>query len=211
MRQLEYIQLLYAFHFHFLPKNEHETRPRFFRVCLCFRDAPKITGCDSTMVQNRLYPVCLFPRADLLASVWTRKLSPVLRHRITGDHACTLAGEPATREHDGGRGTLPELAWNLDFFVRLTTGATFMGLSGYMFDRNIPLLFIIPRGAATVSSGCFTGSVTMSALSSRKRLSQPLYCRSRISSATRSGISIAFTGLVRGRRLESPRFGSWHF
>src|SRR5262249_12211831 len=139
MHQLDYIQILYAFHFHFLPKNEHETRPRFFRVCLCSRDAPKITGCDSTMVQNRLYPVCLFPRADLLASVWTRKLSPVLRHRITGDHACTLAGEPATREHDGGRGTLPELAWNLDFFVRLTTGATFMGLSGYMFDRNIPL------------------------------------------------------------------------
>ena len=35
--------------------------------------------------------------------------------------------------------TLPELAWNLDFFVRLTTGATFMGLSSYMFDRSIPL------------------------------------------------------------------------
>src|SRR5215510_11496420 len=25
--------------------------------------------------------------------------------------------------------TLPELAWNVDFFVRLTTGASFMGLS----------------------------------------------------------------------------------
>jgi hypothetical protein len=35
--------------------------------------------------------------------------------------------------------TLPELAWNVDFFVRLTSGAWFMGLSGYMFDRNIPL------------------------------------------------------------------------
>src|SRR5262249_44285300 len=104
MRQLEYIQLLYAFHFDSLPKNEHETRARFFRVCLCFRDAPKITGCDSTVVQNRLYPVCLFPRADLLASVWCRELSLVLRHGITGDHACTLAGEPAAREHDGGRG-----------------------------------------------------------------------------------------------------------
>ena len=139
MRQFKDIEFLYAFHFHFLPKNEHETRTHFLWACLCSRDAPKITGCESTVVQNRLYPVCLFPRADLLASVWTRKLSPVLRHRITGDHACTLAGEPATREHDGGRGTLPELAWNLDFFVRLTTGATFMGLSGYMFDGNIPL------------------------------------------------------------------------
>src|SRR5215831_6135593 len=135
MCQLKDIKILYAFHVDSLPKNEHETRARFCRVCLCSRDAPKITGCDSTVVQNRLYPVCLFPRADLLASVRTRKLSLVLRHRIIGDHACTLAGEPATREHDGGRGTLPELAWNLDFFVRLTTGATFMGPSGYMFDR----------------------------------------------------------------------------
>jgi hypothetical protein len=35
--------------------------------------------------------------------------------------------------------TLPEVAWNVDFFVRLTTGASVMGLSGYMFDRTIPL------------------------------------------------------------------------
>jgi hypothetical protein len=41
-----------------------------------------ITGCDSGMVQNRLYAVCLFPRADLLAALWTRKLSLVLRHRM---------------------------------------------------------------------------------------------------------------------------------
>jgi hypothetical protein len=34
---------------------------------------------------------------------------------------------------------LPEVAWNVDFFVRLTTGASLMGLSGYMFDRTIPL------------------------------------------------------------------------
>jgi hypothetical protein len=34
---------------------------------------------------------------------------------------------------------LPEVAWNVDFFVRLTTGASLMGLSGYMFDRSIPL------------------------------------------------------------------------
>jgi hypothetical protein len=33
--------------------------------------------------------------------------------------------------------TLPELAWNVDFFVRLTTGASLMGLSAYMFDRSI--------------------------------------------------------------------------
>ena len=111
--------------------------------------------------------------------------------------------------------TLPELAWNLDFFVRLTTGATFMGLSGYMFDRNIRYLsapfHYSTWGCHCFSSGCFTGSVTMSALSSRKRLSRLLYCRSRISSATRSGISIGFTGLVRDLRLEFQRFGSWHF
>ena len=34
--------------------------------------------------------------------------------------------------------TLPELGWNLDFFLRLITGASWMGLSGYMFDRSIP-------------------------------------------------------------------------
>ncbi|HEY7218511.1 MAG TPA: membrane-associated protein [Candidatus Binatia bacterium] len=33
---------------------------------------------------------------------------------------------------------LPELAWNVDFFVRLATGAPLMGLSAYMFDRGIP-------------------------------------------------------------------------
>ena len=34
---------------------------------------------------------------------------------------------------------LPEIAWNLDFFVRLTTGKSGIGLSGYMFERRIPL------------------------------------------------------------------------
>ena len=34
---------------------------------------------------------------------------------------------------------LPELAWNADFFVRLVTGRTIVGLSGYMFDRRTPL------------------------------------------------------------------------
>jgi len=33
---------------------------------------------------------------------------------------------------------LPELAWNVDVFVRLTTGVSLTGLSGYMFDRSIP-------------------------------------------------------------------------
>jgi hypothetical protein len=35
--------------------------------------------------------------------------------------------------------TLPELAWNVDFFVRLTTGASLIGFGAYMFDRSIPL------------------------------------------------------------------------
>jgi hypothetical protein len=33
---------------------------------------------------------------------------------------------------------LPELAWNIDFLVRLITGAPLIGLSAYMFDRSIP-------------------------------------------------------------------------
>jgi hypothetical protein len=34
--------------------------------------------------------------------------------------------------------TIPELAWNGDFFVRLISGKRVMGLSAYMFDRAIP-------------------------------------------------------------------------
>ncbi len=33
---------------------------------------------------------------------------------------------------------LPELAWNVDFFVRLTTGVSLIGLTNYMFDASIP-------------------------------------------------------------------------
>jgi hypothetical protein len=33
---------------------------------------------------------------------------------------------------------LPELAWNVDFLFRLTTGAPLIGISAYMFDRGIP-------------------------------------------------------------------------
>jgi hypothetical protein len=33
---------------------------------------------------------------------------------------------------------LPELAWNFDFFVRLSTGKKIFGLSDYMFDDKIP-------------------------------------------------------------------------
>ena len=36
MRQIEYIQVLYAFHFDSLPKNEHETRARFLPRSLEF-------------------------------------------------------------------------------------------------------------------------------------------------------------------------------
>jgi hypothetical protein len=34
--------------------------------------------------------------------------------------------------------TLPELAWNIDFFVRASTGVSLLGLAAYMFDRGIP-------------------------------------------------------------------------
>ena len=38
---------------------------------------------------------------------------------------------------------LPELAWNLDFFLRLITGHDVIGLNGtgYMFDTSYTLLF----------------------------------------------------------------------
>src|SRR5206468_7080467 len=34
---------------------------------------------------------------------------------------------------------LPELGWNIDFFVRLITGTRLLGLSDYMFKPGIPL------------------------------------------------------------------------
>lgn len=33
---------------------------------------------------------------------------------------------------------LPELAWNIDFFVRSATGVSLIGLTNYMFDASIP-------------------------------------------------------------------------
>ena len=33
---------------------------------------------------------------------------------------------------------LPELAWNIDYFFRLATGVSLIGLTGYMFDTRIP-------------------------------------------------------------------------
>lgn len=34
---------------------------------------------------------------------------------------------------------IPEIAWNLDFFTRLLSGWSPMGLASYMWDREIPL------------------------------------------------------------------------
>jgi hypothetical protein len=34
---------------------------------------------------------------------------------------------------------LPELAWNVDYFFRLATGVSLIGLTSYMFDAKIPL------------------------------------------------------------------------
>lgn len=34
---------------------------------------------------------------------------------------------------------LPELVWNIDFFFRLATGVSLIGLSSYMFDASLPL------------------------------------------------------------------------
>jgi hypothetical protein len=33
---------------------------------------------------------------------------------------------------------LPELAWNIDYFFRLATGVSLIGLTSYMFDTRIP-------------------------------------------------------------------------
>jgi hypothetical protein len=35
---------------------------------------------------------------------------------------------------------LPEMAWNIDYFYRLLTGRSLIGLTDYMFDATIPLL-----------------------------------------------------------------------
>lgn len=35
---------------------------------------------------------------------------------------------------------LPELAWNIDYFFRLATGMSLIGLADYMFDADIPRL-----------------------------------------------------------------------
>lgn len=34
---------------------------------------------------------------------------------------------------------LPELAWNIDYFARLATGVSLIGLTSYMFEAGIPL------------------------------------------------------------------------
>ena len=106
---------------------------------------------------------------------------------------------------------LPELAWNIDFFVRLTTGVSLLGLAAYMFDRRIPRfvrsLSLFHVGLRRCSFGCCTGSATTSAPSLRKRLSRSLYCHSRISSATRARISTGSTALVKNRRPEFPHSG----
>jgi hypothetical protein len=51
---------------------------------------------------------------------------------------------------------LPELAWNLDFFARLLTGRSMLGMSAYMFDATLPRylralsLFHVPLPAGLV-------------------------------------------------------------
>ena len=55
MRQFEYIQILYAFHFDSLPKNGHETRARFLPRSLEFSNRRN----DRFMV----FPACSFQRA----------------------------------------------------------------------------------------------------------------------------------------------------
>ncbi len=40
---------------------------------------------------------------------------------------------------------LLEGLWNIDFFFRLSTGKSLIGLSAYMFDPKIPLLLRVER------------------------------------------------------------------
>src|SRR4030095_16921296 len=35
---------------------------------------------------------------------------------------------------------LPEMAWNVDYFFRLATGVSLIGLTSYIFDAPFPLL-----------------------------------------------------------------------
>ena len=72
---------------------------------------------------------------------------------------------------------LPELAWNIDYFFRLATGVSLIGLTNYMFDASIHGTFAASRYSTwrcrCCSSGCFTGSATIAAPCSGKRSSLP--------------------------------------
>jgi hypothetical protein len=50
-----------------------------------------------------------------------------------------LVGERSARQYDGARSPFFEAVWNVDFFFRLATGKSLIGLSAYMFDPRIPL------------------------------------------------------------------------
>jgi len=77
--------------------------------------------------------------ADLLAAVWAGKFPLVLRYRVAGDGPCRLARELAAGERKALAVVFLELVWNVDFFVRLASGNSLIGLSAYMFDPKIPL------------------------------------------------------------------------
>ena len=108
-------------------------------ACLCFRDAAMIRTVIPLWVKTTytLF-VCLivpvywrhYGPANFL---WFSDIALLVTVPALWLESSLLASMMAVAV------TLPELAWNVDFFVRLTTGASLTGLSAYMFDRSIPL------------------------------------------------------------------------
>src|SRR5205807_3351409 len=66
---------------------------QWYLVCARYR--------DPDLSQNRLYPVCRFTRANLLAPVRPGEFPLVFGYCADADGAGALAPEPITREHGG--------------------------------------------------------------------------------------------------------------
>ena len=90
------------------------------------------------MAQDCRHPVCLFDRAEYWRRygpanfLWFSDIALLLTVPALWLESPLLVSMMALAV------ALPELAWNIDFFVRLTTGVSLLGLAAYMFDRRIP-------------------------------------------------------------------------
>ena len=77
--------------------------------------------------------------ADLLAAVRAGKFSLVLRYRFAGIVPALWIENTLIASTMVVLIIFFEAIWNIDFFTRLATGKSLIGLSAYMFDPKIPL------------------------------------------------------------------------